>query len=226
MTSRIPVFRLSALLLLAFARFPLPLEAGQALVIAYTDFKVHLDLGKDGPLPTDGAPFKMELGHAGILLISDAGKTSYFEYGRYDAQWKGRVRQVTVPDVRLDGSGHVTPESLRPVLRRLSSVSGQNGRIRAAYVTDVSYDAMHAFALRSMQKWPDYQWYSNNCTTYADLVLRAGKPRMAPLGTAITMPLNLVNDYVTKGNGDVSYNPNGDKLTLRKPGSWWDSWWQ
>jgi len=205
---------------------PVGATAGQALLIAYLDSKITLDLAK-GTAPAQPEQPRVELGHAGILLIADSGLTKYFEFGRYDRSHRGVVRQVTVPNVELLSSRVPTNDSLRRVLKKLSTTSGQGGRIRAAHVDGVDFEAMHEFAQRSRDEWPDYHWYRNNCTTYADEVLRAGNPKRAPfLATAVTMPRNLVADYLTYGHGEVFFDPGRDRLEIRDPGLKWRLPWQ
>ncbi|WP_212746730.1 hypothetical protein [Pseudoalteromonas ruthenica] len=67
-----------------------------------------------------------DLGHAGILLVKGTtGLTKYYEYGRYDyPENKGIVRRVPVPDAKT-GSGGIDPQSLVPVLKRVSMVAGK-----------------------------------------------------------------------------------------------------
>ncbi len=186
--------------------------AGQALIIAYVDSKITVDLISRS---------KMELGHAGILMIDDSGLTKYYEYGRYDRANRGVIRQVSIPNARFGADGKLVPESLVPILKRLSSRSGQGGRIRAAYLVGVDFAQMQRFVQESMREWPDYDWYSNNCTTFADKVARAGEPPAAPLGTVITIPENLVVDYIFQGAGEVRYDPKGEKLCFKEPRPWW-----
>jgi hypothetical protein len=191
---------------------PSSLPAGQALLLAFLDSKISVEYLGDS---------RLELGHAGILMIDDSGVTKYFEYGRYDRERRGEVRQVTIPNLRFNHRGELTEESLRPVLKRLSDRSGQGGRVLAAYLTRVDYGQMYRFARQAQKEWPEYHWYHNNCTTFADAVLRAGKPRYAPLVTTITAPKNLVVDYRAKGAGEVFFDPNTNLVEV-KPGPWWD----
>lgn len=187
-------------------------RAGQALLLAFLDSKISVEQLADS---------RLELGHAGILMINDSGLTRYFEFGRYDSDKRGLVRQIVIPNVRFNREGEVSKDSLRPVLRKLSDRSGQGGRILASYLIGVNYDAMFRFAERARNNWPDYHWYHNNCTTFADAVLRAGDPPHAPLVTTITIPRNLVIDYRSKGAGEVFYDPARNVLEV-KSGPWWD----
>ncbi len=74
------------------------------------------------------------LGHAGVLFINgNTGETKYFEYGRYDVSGLGRVQRVPLPDVQLS-NGEVVISTLKPVLAKISRVSGQRGRIKGVYI--------------------------------------------------------------------------------------------
>lgn len=198
------------------AALPITSKAGHALLIAYPDSKITVvDKGTDS---------RLELGHAGILLISDSGVTGYYEFGRYDNTKKGKIRKVTLPNIRSSRPGVVEEESVLKVLKKLSDFSGQRGRILAAYVPGVNYNAMYQFIEKSKKEWPDYHWYSNNCATYANAVLRAGKPPKAPFVTnAITTPELIVRDYLLAGNGEVRYDPNKGTFCFRPPGNLWDA---
>lgn len=74
------------------------------------------------------------LGHAGVFFANGStGTTKYYEYGRYDNAGLGLVRRVPVPDARASG-GNIDLSSLKPVFKKLSRVSGQNGRIEGVYL--------------------------------------------------------------------------------------------
>jgi hypothetical protein len=132
--------------------------------IVYPDYLIHVDTpavdikipdilpGVDllpdrfkRPKTTQKVP---QLGHAGVLFINGkSGLTKYYEYGRYDAQAKGIVRPVLVPDVVIK-NGNPTHESLKKVMASLSLSSGQKGRISAAYIQlpDGSFSKMQQYA--------------------------------------------------------------------------------
>ncbi|MDF1812768.1 MAG: hypothetical protein P1V20_11160 [Verrucomicrobiales bacterium] len=191
---------------------PAAARAGQALLIAYPESKITVDFL---------ALSKMELGHAGILMISDAGVTRYYEFGRYDQVHEGKVRKVTLPNVSFTSKGEVNKTSLLRVLQQLSNYSGQRGRILAAYIPKVDYNAMNKFVQDSMRDWPAYHWYSNNCATYATAVLKAGSPANSPLfSNIITTPENLVTDYLIHGAGEVKYDPKSKTFCFKAPGPW------
>ena len=117
------------------------------------------------------------LGHAGVLLIDpDSGFTRYFEYGRYDSENKGEVRTYPIPNVVIDENGLPTPESLNRVLRMVSEISGQNGRIEGAYIKSRRFKAMLEYAENREKENSDpkrfpYSIVFNNCVSFASQVL-------------------------------------------------------
>ena len=117
------------------------------------------------------------LGHAGVLLINpENGYTKYYEYGRYDENNKGVVRNCVVPDVIINEDGYPTKESLDKVLGVISEKSGKGGRIEGAYVKSNSFAAMYSYAEERMMNNdnPDripYSIFFNNCATFAAEVL-------------------------------------------------------
>lgn len=61
----------------------------------------------------------------------DTGVTRYFEYGRYpnsNSEILGNVMKTDIPNVIIK-SGLITESSLLKVLHKVSSNSGQKGRI-------------------------------------------------------------------------------------------------
>ena len=140
--------------------------------------------GKDGILITF-PDYKIEvygfkvpyLGHAGVLLIdNETGKTKYYEYGRYDKENKGIVRNMVVPNVKVDDNGKPTLESLENVLESISNKSGQGGCIEGAYIESDSFNAMNEYAEDKVNdnSNPDRKSYSllnYNCATFAIEVL-------------------------------------------------------
>ncbi|EBD9555971.1 hypothetical protein DBR62_08900 [Salmonella enterica] len=69
------------------------------------------------------------LGHAGVLLIKgSSGVTKYYEYGRYDLEDLGIVRNPGVANVKMKG-GAIVVSSFKKMLRGLSVQSGQSGDI-------------------------------------------------------------------------------------------------
>ena len=115
-----------------------------------------------------------DLGHAGVLFINGrAGTTKYYEYGRYDAEALGVVRRVPLPNAAA-ADNKVKPASLKPVLRRVSRVAGQNGRLEGVYIEVPlgSFDAMLAYAekrkLQNTRRTREpYSLFSNSCVHFA-----------------------------------------------------------
>lgn len=185
-------------------------NAGHALLIAFPDYQVSVDKGIDS---------RLDLGHAGILLVSKTGVTNYYEFGRYDHLKEGKIRSLSVPNIRYSRPGDVNRDSVLRVLKKLSDTSGQRGKILGAYVSGVDYGSMMKFVQNSQREYPKYHWYTNNCATFASEVLRAGNPKSAPwFRNAITSPEVIVRDYILHGAGEVRYEPGKDELSFRAPG--------
>jgi hypothetical protein len=128
------------------------------------------------------------LGHAGILFIDGkTGGTKYYEYGRYDTESKGIVRNVLIPDVVMKG-GRPVHASLEKVMARISAASGQRGAISAAYIElpDGSFSKMlkYAEARKLKNKDPSrvpYDLISNSCLHFMKEVAQAGGATMPPV---------------------------------------------
>jgi len=121
------------------------------------------------------------LGHAGILLIDNkTGLAKYYEYGRYDKEGKGIVRQRAVPNVAMDkNTGMPTQESLNKVLGVISKEAGHGGDVTGAYVKNDNFKEMneHAQEQKAQNDNPDRKEYSitgNNCATFMKETLEAG----------------------------------------------------
>ena len=118
------------------------------------------------------------LGHAGVLLIDNStGLTKYYEYGRYDEQNKGIVRNHKIPNVVIDANGRPTDESLDHVLKAISRIAGHNGPIKGVYVESEHFGAMNEYAQSRMRENANddrvvYNDLNNNCSTFAEDVLR------------------------------------------------------
>lgn len=121
------------------------------------------------------------LGHSGVLLIdTKTGLTKYYEYGRYDKEKFGIVRNVTIPNVKIGEDGKPTEESLNNVLKIISEKAGHNGPIEGAYVESEEFESMNNYAIEQMSQNdnPDREKYStlkNNCSTFAEDVLKQDK---------------------------------------------------
>jgi len=120
-----------------------------------------------------------DLGHAGILFLNGkTGTTKYYEYGRYSGP-KGQTRKIRISDVKMNGQGHPTSDSLSYTLSQISSRTGQGGRISAAYIpVPGKYPAMLAYCLKRMQENRDpnrqeYDLFDNSCNHFMQGVLVA-----------------------------------------------------
>lgn len=194
-------------------------KVSEALYIAFPDFKIDTEtaLGKVGGL-----------GHAGVVLIDEKGSTRYYEYGRYATKdgTKGRVRKITVPDVKIGTDGRATQESLEKLLSHISKTSGQGGRVDAAYFINVDFEAMDSYAKKKLKETnPEYKEYdknrkpydltNNNCGTFAEDVITQDKTVDKP-SIYVKSPTNIVEEYQEEGNAKVTYDPakKKDKLTI------------
>ncbi|MFN7925617.1 MAG: hypothetical protein U0Q16_36290 [Bryobacteraceae bacterium] len=165
------------------------------------------------PLPKSVTiPHKVPyLGHAGVLFINGkTGVTKYYEYGRYDPGQVGIVRKQTVPDVKISG-GKPTKASLTATLQRVSSLSGQRGRIEGVYLElpDGAFDKMLKYADGRLAKNSDpkrdpYQLFTNSCVHFAVETARAGGADLP-----VVIPPN-PSGYIKVAqefNPDLSYSP-------------------
>lgn len=184
-------------------------DGRDAILIAYPDYKIQTPVGKVGGL-----------GHAGVLIIDNkTGVTKYYEYGRYDAENKGIVRNVKISNVKIDKkTGKPTVESLNKVMRQLSKKAGHGGRIRGAYVNSDKFDAMKSYAEGKMAENTDpnrteYSLNSNNCGTFARDVVSQDEDVDNPTIFNPT-PKNIVDEYIEEGNAEVNYDPTKDKTTV------------
>lgn len=170
------------------------------------------------------------LGHAGVILINPVGSTRYYEYGRYATKdgTKGRVRKITIPDVKIGDDGKATKKSLQKLLNYISKKSGQGGKIDAAYFVNVNFDMMNNYALKKLKESnprykeynkdrESYSLYSNSCGTFAEDVILQDNCVDKPL-VMFPSPINIVNEYQEEGNSQISFNPKTkkEKLTIGK----------
>ena len=151
------------------------LDGRDGILIVFPNYKVD----------TDSRFGKQPLGHAGVLLIDNkTGVTKYYEYGRYNTKdgTKGRVRAVSVYNLKIGADGKPTQESLTKVLGQISKKSGQSGKIEGAYVKG-DYDKMNDYAQEKLKESnPEYKEYNqdrkpysltgNNCGTFGCDVLK------------------------------------------------------
>lgn len=181
-----------------------PSDVHRSGYIAYPDYRAN------------GIPFT---GHAGVLLIDNkTGLTKYYEYGRYDEENKGVVRNITVPNVIIGKDGKPTIESLNNVMKQLSEKAGHNGDIDGAYIISDKFKEMNDYALNKMSENsnPDRKEYSlltNNCATFAEEVITQDKSVDKPF-IIINSPRNIVDEYQEEGNAKVYYDSKTQTTTI------------
>ncbi|MBE6235651.1 MAG: hypothetical protein E7112_05395 [Bacteroidales bacterium] len=152
------------------------------------------------------------LGHSGILLINNqTGLTKYYEYGRYDKQNIGIVRNIKVPNVVIGEDGRPEKESLDKVFGAISQIAGDGGKIEGAYVESNEFEAMNDYAqsLMAENENPEREPYNimnNNCSTFAEDVLKQDRniEKKAPISL-----FNIPNSVVKKWQNEfipISFN--------------------
>lgn len=185
-------------------------DGRDAILIVFPDYKISTPLGKIGGL-----------GHAGILLIDNkTGATKYYEYGRYDKEEKGLVRNIPISNVVLGKDGKPTVESLNKVLGQISEKSGQGGKIDGAYVISDQFDEMNKYAKDKQSENSDpkrtpYSLLGNNCGTFAADCINQDKTVDKPSISNPT-PTNIVDEYQEEGNAKVTYDPKTKTTTIGK----------
>ena len=181
-----------------------------AVLVVFPDYKISTPIGKMG-----------NLGHAGVLLINNkTGLTKYYEYGRYDKEGKGEVRNIKISNVKIDKNGKPTTESLNKVMGELSKKAGQNGRIDGAYIESDKFENMDKYATikENENSNPSRKTYSltgNNCGTFAADVVNQDENvnKKAPI---IVDPRHnsIVEEYQDKFK-TITYNPNINRTELK-----------
>ena len=165
-----------------------------AVLVVFPDYKISTPIGKMG-----------NLGHAGVLLINNkTGLTKYYEYGRYDKEGKGEVRNIKISNVKIDKNGKPTTESLNKVMGELSKKAGQNGRIDGAYIESDKFENMDKYATikENENSNPSRKTYSltgNNCGTFAADVVNQDENvnKKAPI-IVDPRPNSIVEEYQDK----------------------------
>ncbi len=199
-------------------------DGRDAILIVFPDYKIDPEI-KIGKWK---APKVSGLGHAGVLLIDNkTGATKYYEYGRYPTKdgTKGRVRNITVPDVVIDPeTNKPTEESLNKVLGVISQKAGQGGKIEGAYVISDEFKAMNDYAQQKLKESnpgnPDYDkdrepytLTGNNCGTFAADCINQDPTVDQPL-IINPSPTNIVDEYQEEGNARVTYDPKTKTTTV------------
>jgi hypothetical protein len=163
-----------------------------AIPIVFPDYRITVDLP---PIEVDLLPWFTfdnlrtpkykdrwsNLGHAGVLFINGAnGLTKYYEYGRYDPQGLGAIKNRPIPNVQIR-EGQIDKDSLRKPLHQIAVKAGQSGRIQGVYIeVENGFSSMLAYAqLRESQnanpKRKTYDLLTHSCVHFVkDVVATAG----------------------------------------------------
>jgi RHS repeat-associated protein len=129
-------------------------NSGMAILVAFPD--------KEAAIPSD-KPFggmNVKVGHAGIVLIDEKGKTSYFDFGRYDrpdlkkqkrGENDGAVRSSkNFPGLRLSNwdFNKTDKENVTTILTKLhnSPIFAGYGKIIGALAKNLDYNSMLTYA--------------------------------------------------------------------------------
>jgi len=180
-------------------------DGEDAIVVAFTDYKIA------GP----GGIKLPYLGHAGIVLVDKRGRTTYFEYGRYDKAQRGLVRRIKVPNLVMK-NGRPTDKSLQNLLGFLSG-KYKNSAVEGAYFVNDSLAKMMKHAVDTEKKNSDpkreeYATFSNNCMTFCKETLEAGgvdTPAMVD-----PRPNSYIDELQDVDTFSVTYNPKKKKITI------------
>ena len=194
-------------------------DGKDAIPIVFEDYQVHTGIRRIGKLP---------LGHAGILLIDpETGLTKYYEYGRYDAENMGIVRNIPVPDVVIDDkTGMPTEASLNNVLHFIASRSGQKKNILGSYIKNDQFKKMNEYAEARMaaNNNPDRQRYNvviNNCAHFVIDVLETGG---VDVPTIIDPSPESIIKEIRIEYGNLDHNYKNNTTTISKNRSIWNLW--
>ena len=211
------------------------IDGRDAILIVFPDYSINIYNTPEIKIPFIRKNIKSRkintntVGHAGILLIDNkSGLTKYYEYGRYETNdgTSGKVRNITVPNVKIGKDGKPTNESLNNVLKTLSGEAGKNGRIVGAYVISSEFDKMNSYAINKLnesnignpsynKEREPYSIWNNNCGTFSVDVIKQDKSVDIP--TIINpSPVNIVNEFLEEGNAKVLYFPQNNKTYIGK----------
>jgi RHS repeat-associated protein len=121
--------------------------------------------------PVDtGYGFHLPLGHAGVVAVDPkTGKTTYYEYGRYDPEKKGVVQgPYDSTKVEFDKNGNPTADSLKKLYDDLSKRFGKGMPVDPEYHSETDYEDVIDYVekLRKDKNRPDYDLSNNNCKTF------------------------------------------------------------
>ena len=182
-------------------------DGRDGVLIVFPDYEIHV-----------GSKAYKNLGHAGVLLINNkTGYTRYYEYGRYDSENKGIVRNIRVNNVTINENGEPTKESLEKVFKEISDNSGQGGRIEGAYIKSDEFELMRDYAEQRLKSNKDpqrkgYSLVTNNCATFASEVLSQDKKvkEQSPLFKS-PIPTHVIKQYIKKFSR-VTYDNKDEQL--------------
>ena len=109
-----------------------------AILVVWPEYPIEVSEG-----------FSVEgLGHAGVVIVDgDTGITKYYEYGRYDKEELGSVRNRIIPNVTmLDGK--IDGSSLKNMMSSLNSTAGKDNYAIGSILPlgEGGYDSAVAFA--------------------------------------------------------------------------------
>ena len=184
-------------------------DGRDGIIIVFPDYKISTPVGKIGGL-----------GHAGVLLIDNkSGSTKYYEYGRYDKEGKGIVRNISVSDVKIGKDGMPTQKSLDNVMKQISDKAGHSGKIEGAYVKSDKFKEMNDYAQDKMKDNSNsdrkgYSLTSNNCGTFAaDVVKQDDEVKKDAPVIVDPRPNSIVGEYQDNFQG-VHYAPKTTTTTI------------
>jgi len=188
-------------------------------------FRDHFPAGENGGVQLPG------MGHTGVMVINDeTGRVDYFEFGPYEPEKIGLVRQLErdLPNLERGKDGQWTQDSLTRVFSTLAAeLYGQEtavgpgpGRLHGFWFEGGDYEAMMNFATNYARAGdPDrarYAVYATNCADFASRTISAGgfhapypvrlfNPLMGPtIYWPIAMSENLTNRLMFR---EVNYHP-------------------
>jgi len=175
-------------------------DGRDALAVTFVGYKVPTPFG---PQP---------LGHSGIT-ISKAGRTRYYEFGRYNPT---QVRyRGPLPNLTLGSNGVPTQASLKHYLHALTVEAGKGNPIEAAYFVNDKADAMLKFAderLADASKQGTYSLAANNCATFCEDVLRAGGEKLDT--SLVNTPGNVIQELQDVADFSLHYDPKKGELKV------------
>jgi RHS repeat-associated protein len=202
-------------------------DGKDAVYIAFPDYKVSVEKqtrwvpgSLRGLVGLDSKGRMGGLGHAGVLLIEPkTGKTRYYEYGRYDGNLGIVNKTYITPKVKFDKDGNPTPESLARVMNKISSESGQHGRVEGAYFKSDNFKAMNDYALKRQglntdPKREPYSLNSNNCGTFARDTIAAGGVDMP--SQIDPRPNSYIGEAQDAADAAVSYDPKKNEAIFKR----------